>query len=227
MYKAAVMITVLLADCHQLVRVSIRAVLEQTAGFRVVAEASDGSGAVDQFAVVRPDVAVMDMSMAAMNNWRAVRAVLSIDPAARVLILAPRFDPLDAAMALRAGATGYISKRATVSELANALRSVSCGRCFLQQEAEEVQAGLATTQRDLSKRESQILLLIANGRREKDIAQELRIEPQTVSTYLARAAIKLGLTNSSEICRFAVKYRPLLYTPIRRATESPVCASDV
>jgi two-component system invasion response regulator UvrY len=199
------MVKILLADRHQLVRDAMRHLLERTSDIRVVAEASDGPDTLSRFAAARPDVPVLDASMPGMNSGEVVAAILLIDPRARILLVTMGSNSLSAVIAIEAGAMGYISKHATVSELYDAIRNVAYGRYYLPQEDRLTWVKPLPAFGSLSNREEQIVSQLASGRRQTDIAHDLGLQPRTIATYLSRAARKLGLDRNREVCLLAAR----------------------
>jgi two-component system, NarL family, invasion response regulator UvrY len=204
------MIRVLLADDHSLVRDGMKGLLERSPDIRVVAEAADGLEAVEQFKAMRPDVAILDISMPNMDGLEATKALLAIEPHLPILILTMHPERQYAVRALKAGAMGYITKGTSTAELHSAVRNVAAHKRFLSEEgvdalATRLLAGGSSVSliESLSDRELQILCLIARGRKVKEVADELCVGTKTVETYRSRLLRKLGLRNNAEICRFA------------------------
>jgi two-component system invasion response regulator UvrY len=203
-------ISILLADDHNLVRAGIKSLLERSPDIRVVAEASDGLEAVTQFKAMRPDVVILDISMPKMDGLEATKYILSIDKHASILILTMYPERQYAVRAIRAGAMGYITKGTSTTELHRAVHNVAIGKRFLSEDGiDALSTRLLARGSDvelidsLSDRELQILCLIARGRKVKDMALELDVRAKTVETYRSRLLRKLGLRNNAEICRFA------------------------
>ena len=203
-------IRALLADDHSLVRTGLKGVLEQSPDIRVVAEASDGLEAIQEFKRVRPDVAILDISMPGMDGLEAVKHLLSFDPDVRILILTMYPEKQYAVRVLKAGALGYITKGTSTQELHSAVHTVARGKRFLSNDGiDAVTARLlahgsyTTPVESLSDRELQVLCLIARGYKVKEIAGDLGVGAKTVETYRSRILRKLCLRNNADICRFA------------------------
>ncbi|NQT72343.1 MAG: response regulator transcription factor [Chloroflexi bacterium] len=203
------MIRALLADDHQLVREGLKSILEQATDISVIAEASNGLEAIQEYQRTHPDVAILDISMPGMDGLDAVKQISSFDPDARVLILTVYPEQQYAVRALKAGALGYITKGTSSRELHNAVRLVFQGKQFLSNEARDnVMLQLLAKQAQvdpvdsLSDRELQVLCLIARGQKPKEIADDLRLSAKTIESYKSRAMRKLDLRNDAEICRF-------------------------
>jgi two-component system invasion response regulator UvrY len=203
-------IKVLLADDHSLVRTGIKGILERSPDIRVVAEASDGQEALEQYKAVHPDVVILDISMPNMDGLETTKSILAVDPQAQILMLTMYPERQYAVRALKAGALGYITKGTSTAELHNAVRSVAARKRFLSEEGiDAVTTRLlaggpsASLIENLSDRELQVLCMIARGRRIIEIADELSVGAKTVETYRGRLLRKLGLRNNADICRFA------------------------
>ena len=203
------MIRALLADDHQLVREGLKSILEKAPDISIIAEASNGLEAVQQYQRTHPDVAILDISMPGMDGLDAVKQISSFDSDARVLILTVYPEQQYAVRALKAGALGYITKGTSSEELHNAVRQVVRGKQFLSNEARDnVMLQLLAKQAQvdpvdsLSDRELQVLCLIAKGQKPKEIADGLRLSAKTIESYKSRAMRKLDLRNDAEICRF-------------------------
>lgn len=208
--RQVTVIKVLLADDHSLVRTGIKGILERSPDIRVVAEASDGQEAVNQYKSVRPDVVILDISMPGMDGLETTKSILAVDPQARILMLTMYPERQYAVRALKAGALGYITKGTSTAELHSAVRSVATRKRFLSEEGiDAVTTRLlaggpsASLIESLSDRELQVLCMIARGRRIVEIADELGVGAKTVETYRGRLLRKLGLRNNADICRFA------------------------
>lgn len=208
------MIRALLADDHQLVREGLKSILEQATDISVIAEASNGLEAIQEYQRTHPDVAILDISMPGMDGLDAVKQISSFDPDARVLILTVYPEQQYAVRALKAGALGYITKGTSSRELHNAVRLVFQGKQFLSNEARDnVMLQLLAKQAQvdpvdsLSDRELQVLCLIARGQKPKEIADDLRLSAKTIESYKSRAMRKLDLRNDAEIYRFVYDNR--------------------
>jgi DNA-binding NarL/FixJ family response regulator len=208
-------IRVLLVDDHAVVRAGLRAVLSVAKDIEVVSEASNGREAVALAARIRPDVVIMDLSMAEMNGLDATPEVLAASPSSRVLVLTMHGEDEYLTAALHAGASGYLVKSAAPQELVDAIRTVARGDLSVQPAAARVLArqlrnaegGAAERMRldKLSEREREVLCLVAAGFTAPDIAGRLGISAKTVDTYRHRIGEKLGVSKRSEYVRFALR----------------------
>ena len=195
-------IRVLVADDQSMVRAGFRMLLAQEPDLEVVAEAADGLEAVDKAARFSPTVVLMDIRMPELDGLQATRRILAADPAARILILTT-FD-LDEYVyeALRAGASGFVLKDDPPEQLIAAIRTVAAGDALLSPAVTKRVIGqFARLQRpeppkgldELTAREVEVFRLIADGRSNAEIAQELHISETTVKTHVTHVLQKLDL----------------------------------
>ena len=202
-------IRVLLADDHATVRMGFRLLLEG-AGATVIGEADSGEAAVSAFDRSPPDVLMMDVSMPGIGGLGALERVRAHHPDARVLILSAHDDAQIPTRALRAGATGYLSKRAHPDELLRALTSVARGQRYIDP---EIAPALALAQFSggqdpvsaLTEKEFAIFLQLAQGRSVAEIAESHRLSPSTVGTHLYHIKQKLNVQNAAELTLVAMR----------------------
>jgi DNA-binding NarL/FixJ family response regulator len=213
-----VTIRVLLADDHALVRAGVRALLERTPDIRVIAEAADGREALGLIEQMRPDVVLMDVTMAGLNGLEATRRAVREHRPARVVVLSMHTTEEYVVQVLEAGASGYLAKDAAAEELVRAIRTVMLGETYLSAEAAQRVAAYeerfgALTPRDgedvlarrrLTPRETEVLQLIAEGRTMPEIATTLAISTKTVETHRYRLMDRLNLHHVAGLVRHAV-----------------------
>jgi len=213
MSDAPRMIRVVLADDHVAVREGLKLLIEGQPDMRVVAEAGDGHGAVEQARMLTPDVVVMDISMPGMNGLVATRTLRAQLPATAIVILTRHGDDAYLQELLRAGAAGYVLKQSPAAELLQALRAVATGGQYLDSAlTAKVTAGFVGRKGKgpnqagaaLSDRESEVLRLIASGYSNKEIAAQLDLSVKTVEVHKANSMRKLGLTGRIDIVRYAI-----------------------
>jgi len=204
------MIRVMLVDDHALVRMGFRMLLTD-AQVEVASEAESGEQACLDYARVRPDVVVMDLSMPGMGGLEAVRRLLALDPKARVLALSAHEDTAHPRRVLRAGALGYLAKRSAPDTLIAAVNAVARGDRYVDAQTAQALA-LAQIEGDtspseiLSEREFLVFIQLAQGRSVAQIAEALSLAPSTVGTHLYRIKQKLGASNQSELTLVALRW---------------------
>ena len=216
-------IRVMLADDHQVVRTGLRAVLSAAKDMSVVAEAGSGREAIALAERVRPDVIVMDLSMADIDGLAATRDILSRQPAPRILILTMHSEEEYLAEALKAGASGFLVKSAAHHELVDAVRATAYGDVYVRPAAAHVLAQRMRTPNGvgqarslfekLTDRERVVLRLVAEGYTAPDIGERLAISPKTVDTYKQRIHEKAGLGARYDYVRFALRLGLLVPEP--------------
>jgi DNA-binding NarL/FixJ family response regulator len=207
-------IRLLLADDHTLVRAGLRSLLEALDGIEVVAESGDGRETLELIAKHSPDIALLDIWMPGMSGIEIAKRLSQEASRTRVVILSMLADPTYVRQALRAGVAGYLLKGATVSELPLAIQSVMRGETYLTPRIsrEVVQGFLRESQstepeplEGLTKRQREILQLIAEGRSTKEIAQILDVSVKTVETHRMRMMERLGIHDVPGLVRFAIR----------------------
>ncbi len=213
MTRPGAVIRIVLADDHVTVRQGLKLLIEAQPDMQVVAEASDGSGAVEQARALKPEVVVMDISMPGVNGLVATRAMRAQVPDTAVIILTRHGDDAYLQELLRAGAAGYVLKQSPAAELLQAVRAVAAGGQYLDSTlTARVTAGFVGRKSKglnqpgaaLTERESEVLRLIASGYSNKEIAVQLDLSVKTVEVHKANSMRKLGLTGRIDIVRYAI-----------------------
>lgn len=204
-------VRVMLADDHAVVRMGFRLLLEASPDIRVVAEAESGEDAVRRFQEVHPDVLVLDISMPGIGGLEALSRILAREPGAKILVLTAHEDAMHAKRVLKAGALGYLSKRTAPEALIQAIRMVHQGRTFLEPAiAQELAMQQATGERSpvdmLSEKEFKVFLALARGETVAGIAQVMSLSPRTIGTHLYNIKQKLGAANSAELAIVAMRH---------------------
>lgn len=202
-------VRVILADDHAVVRTGFRMLLEGS-GATVVAEAGSGEGALREFAAHRPDLLVMDVAMPGLGGLGALERLLAHHPSARVLMLSAHDDPQVPTRALKAGATGYLSKGSPPFELLRAVAAVARGERYVDPDLAThlvlAQLGKGSDPIDaLTEKEFEMFLQFASGRDAKQIAHAHSISPSTVGTHLYHIKQKLRAANAAQLALIAVR----------------------
>src|SRR5262245_16723406 len=201
-------IRVLIADDHALIRDGLRSLVAAQANIEVVGAAANGREAVREAQRLRPDVVLMDITMPELNGIEATRQIVERCPAAKVVILSVHATVEHYYQAARAGAWGYLLKESAFEEVAGAIRAVHVGKRFVSTRiAEAFQTKLDASPIDtLSRREREILQLVAEGQSSAKIATLISISPKSVETYRSRLMHKLGLHGMCDMVKFAIRH---------------------
>jgi NarL family two-component system response regulator LiaR len=206
-------IRVLIVDDHGVVREGLRTFLDLQDGIEVVGEAADGEQGVDEAERLRPDVILMDLVMPKLDGVGAMRELRTRAPDAHVIVLTSFLDDDRLMPAIQAGAAGYLLKDVEPAELARAIRAADAGDAILDPSvaARVVRAivdGSTPTAPDqdrLTRREHEVLTLLARGRSNKRIGYELGISEKTVKTHVGHVFAKLGVTDRTQAALLAVQ----------------------
>lgn len=206
------MIKVLLADDHSIVLAGLRRLVEESEEMEVVAEASDGREAIQKIRELRPDVAVIDLSMPEIDGLEVINQIHPEYPDLPIIVLTMHAENQYVVRAIEAGAMGYITKQSAPEHLVNAITKVYNGSRYLTSDAAEALVlRVAKGHRDrspldsLSTRELQVLRRLAMGHTNREIASAYNISIKTVDTYRFRLLKKLNLRNNAELSRFAMQ----------------------
>ena len=206
------MIRVLIADDHTIVREGLRQLLEAAGDFEVVGDAADSTQAIQLARRVDFDVAVLDVSMPGRSGIELVKQMRAERPRARILMLSMHEQHEYAVRAIRAGASGYLTKDSASRELATALRKIAAGGAYIAAEVAEQLALGAMPEAEtaphsvLSDREFQVLRSLVSGKTVSEIADALNLSVKTVSTHKARLMQKIGVENNGELFRYAMRH---------------------
>jgi len=206
---------ILIADDHELVRRGAVGVLRSRRGWKIVGEAANGREAVEKTIKLKPDVAILDISMPELDGVEAVSQIREAVPETKVLVLTMHESDQIVKRALDAGANGYVLKSDLTEALPKAVKALAEGKRFLTPKVSEIvlagflktrsqqgeRAGVRTTPR-----ETQIIRLLAEGRSNKEIAAQLGIAVRTVETHRAKIMLKLGLHSLAELIHYAIQH---------------------
>jgi DNA-binding NarL/FixJ family response regulator len=197
-------ITILAADDHVLLRRGIASIIASQPNMALVAEASNGREAVDQYRKHRPDITLMDLQMPEMNGLDAMIAILAESPDARIIVLTTYLGDTQVLRAMKIGARGYLLKTLLDKELLEAIRAVHAGRKMLSAEASYELAEHATSD-VLTPAEIDVLRLIAAGQPNKQIAAQLSVTEDTVKGRVKNILSKLGASDRTQAAMIGVK----------------------
>jgi DNA-binding NarL/FixJ family response regulator len=202
-------IRILIADDHGIVRSGLKLLLDRQDDMRVVAEAEDGVEALEKVVAERPDLVILDVSMPRMTGIQATHEIKRQAPDTQVLILSMHDDERYLFEALRAGAAGYVLKRAADEDLLDAVRAAVRGEPHLTPAAQQalIRDFLGRgEQPELTPREQEVVKLIAEAHTNKEIAEILHLSEKTVESHRANVLHKLGMRDRVELVRYAIRH---------------------
>jgi DNA-binding NarL/FixJ family response regulator len=200
----------LIADDHGIVRSGLRLLLDRQSDMQVVAEAEDGVDALQKAVSEKPDVAILDVAMPRMTGLQATHEIKKQSPETQVLILSMHDDERYLFEALRAGAAGYVLKRAADQDLLDAIRAAARGEPFLTPAAQQtlirdfLERGEQPS--ELTPREQEIVKLIAEAHTNREIAEILQLSEKTVESHRGNVLQKLGMRDRVELVRYAIRH---------------------
>jgi len=207
------MFNILIADDHEIVRSGLMMMIEPQADMAVKAKASSYEQLTDLLKKETFDLLILDLNLGDKNGMESIQSVNAIRPDLPILVLSAYPEEPYALQAFRAGASGYLNKAVISSELLRAIRTVSQGKKYVSPTLEETMLYGTDLEKNetamtsaLSKRELEVLSMIAESKSYKEIASELGVSPKTVSTYRTRILEKLNLSSTSELLRFAFEH---------------------
>ena len=208
------MTTIILADDHPIVRRGLRSVLEAEKDFSLIGEAGDGIDAVRLVENLTPNILITDMMMPGLTGLEVIRQVRHRVPNVKIIILSMHAAESYVLEALRNGANGYVLKDSAADELVHAIREVLAGRRYLSSQLSEraietyiqkSESSITDSYDSLTNREREVLKLAAEGCTNNEIAERLFISPRTAETHRANLMKKLGLSNHTELIRYAIR----------------------
>ncbi|WP_025727944.1 response regulator transcription factor [Atopobacter phocae] len=207
------MIKVLLVDDHEMVRMGVSTYLAIQSDIEVVGEASDGQKGYEKAISLKPDVILMDLVMEPVDGIESTKMIMSEWPEAKIIILTSFLDDEKVFPAIEAGAQSYILKTSQAAEIAEAIRQTNAGKKIYESEVTEKMLNhyRKRTQHmphdDLTNREKEVLLLIAKGRSNQEIADELFITLKTVKTHVSNILSKLDVADRTQATIYAFKHQ--------------------
>lgn len=208
------MIRVLLADDHEMVRIGVSAYLGTQPDMEVVGEAVDGGQAVEKALELRPDIILMDMVMPIMTGAEATKAIIQQWPEAKIIVVTSFLDDDKVYPALEAGAASYILKTSNAKRIAQAIRETVQGQTVLEPEVtvkmmEKMRSGGSDQplHEELTQRELETLLLLAQGKSNQEIADELFISLKTVKTHVSNVLSKLEVQDRTQAVIYAFHHK--------------------
>lgn len=200
------MIRILIADDHAIVREGMRMLIAQQPDMEVAGTAGNADDAIALANAVKPDVAILDITMPGGGGIPVLDFIRGRHPGTRVLMLSMHKDPAYVRTALSKGASGYLTKTAAHSELAAAIRAVHAGRRYLCSEAATAALPNPVRERSaLTPREQQALVLLALGHTNHEVAAQTFVSVKTVESYRARIMAKLDLSTRAEMVQYALR----------------------
>jgi len=206
------MIRVVFVDDHEMVRIGVSSYLSAQPDIEVVGEADDGKKGVELVLELRPDIILMDLVMKEMDGIEATRQIIEQWPEAKIIIVTSFLDDEKVYPALEAGATSYMLKTSKAGEIANAVRATYHGQSVLEPEVtgkmmvKMRQKNTHLPHEDLTSREIEILLLMAEGKTNQDIADQLFIALKTVKTHVSNILSKLNVQDRTQAVIYAFKH---------------------
>jgi DNA-binding NarL/FixJ family response regulator len=207
------MTRVLIADDHAIVREGLKRILEGQEGIEIAGEATNGHEVLERVRAGGFDLLMLDLSMPGKNGIELIRQVKDESPKLRVLVLTMHEEDQYAVRAIRAGASGYLTKESAPGQLVSAIRRLADGRLYIspnvaEQLALDVQPrGDEAPHKHLSDREFEVFQLLVAGRSVSDIAAQLHLSVKTVSTHKTRILQKMNASSVADLVRYAIRYR--------------------
>ena len=206
------MIRLLIADDHPIVRAGLRRIVEQDRGIVVTAEASSGDDALNALRQSAADIVLLDVTMPGSSFTDTLRRLREDHPTVKVLVLSVHPEDQWALRALRAGASGYLTKDHSPDQLVEAIHRVARGGKYISETLAEKLAGLVdlgtlhVPHEQLSDREFEVLCSLGRGMTVKDVATKMQLSAKTISTYRVRLLEKMGLSSNADLVRYVVEH---------------------
>ncbi|MDZ7834150.1 MAG: response regulator transcription factor [Alkalibacterium sp.] len=206
------MIRLMLVDDHEMVRMGLSSFFSIQSDFEVVGEAADGQAGVELALDKKPDIILMDLVMEGMDGTEATIEILNQWPKAKIIILTSFIDDEKVYPAMEAGASGYILKTSSASEIAQAIRETHNGNNYIEDEVSTIleekkhEAGKKQLHDRLTSRENEVVQLISKGYTNQDIADELFITLKTVKTHVSNILSKLEVEDRTQVAIYAFRH---------------------
>ena len=206
------MINIILVDDHEIVRTGLKMIIAKMAGIKIIAEAENGKQAVDLARKYNPHVILMDVNMPVMSGIEATRRITQHIKNVKIIILTVHAENPFPAQLLEAGASGYLTKGCAATELEIAIKKVATHGRYIGTDIAQQMAlsllpgGEASPFDELSSREMEVMLLLAQGKKPKEIGDILLLSPKTVATYKYRILEKLDLENVIELAHLTIRH---------------------
>jgi len=204
-------VRIVLADDHAIVREGLKRIVGDVPDFQVIGEAADGAEVMKAVRELDFEVLVLDLSMPGRSGMELIKLVKAEKPKLRILVLSMHQEMQYAVRAIKSGASGYLTKETAPAQLEQAIRKISTGGAFISAEVAEQLAlgampgGERLPHQSLSDREFEVFRMLVAGDGVTDIAAKLNLSVKTVSTHKANLMQKLGLSNQTELVRYAIK----------------------
>jgi DNA-binding NarL/FixJ family response regulator len=209
-------IKVLVADDHELIRDGIEAMIDSAPDIEVVGKVATGEDAINMARSVKPDVVLMDIIMPGMNGIEAARWIKEFDAAIRIIIVTKEINKDYVSAGIKSGVDGYLPKDTSKRTLTDAIRCVHHGERYFNNaikklifedfySAEKLKNPQKMLPGQLTKREIEVLAMVASGKSNKEVGEALSISVKTVETHKTHILMKLGLNNNAELIRYAIK----------------------
>ncbi|MEJ8840431.1 response regulator transcription factor [Ramlibacter sp. AN1133] len=205
-------IRIVIADDHAIVREGLKRIVGDAPDLEVVGEAADGTEVMKAVRELEFDILVLDLSMPGRSGMELIKLVKSEKPKLRILVLSMHQETQYAVRAIKSGASGYLTKESAPAQLQQAIRKIAGGGAYISAEVAEQLAlgampgGDSLPHESLSDREFEVFRLLVGGGAVSDIAHQLNLSVKTVSTHKANLMQKLGLSNQTELVRYALKH---------------------
>ena len=207
---------ILVADDHEIVRHGLRALIQEHPQWELVAEATDGRDAVDKTSELKPDIAIVDITMPSLNGLEAAKQMLKLNPPTKILIFTMHDSELAMQKAVNAGARGYVLKADAGRDIVRAVQALLNGQTFFTQKAAQIILDEFTGKRPpkpsgdpqaLTAKEREILQLLVEGKTIKQVVALLGLATKAVETYRTDLMRKFNCNSTSELVRYAIRNR--------------------